>query len=147
MQAELAALMPSLAAHEGVWRGTYRHLDAEGRVTDVHSSEVRCEFPDTGDYVYVQHNRFIWDDGRERRVVLPGVLREGRLWWDVEAFCGWSWESRGVILLDLERKDDPGASFLEMITLSPSGRSRARTWHWFKDGALFRRTLCDEVKV
>ena len=47
-------------------------------------------------------------------------------------------------MLRLERKDVPGASFTEVIVLGGDGKSRARTWHWFIDGELYQRTLCDE---
>jgi hypothetical protein len=148
MSPDLARAMPSLAAHAGVWAGVYRHLDAEGRLIDQHRARIRCEFPAAGPYAYIQHNLFQWDDGREYHATLPGILRDGRLWWDVETFSGVSWEAGdGVILLNLTRKDDPGAHFIEMITLFPSGQHRARTWHWFKDGRLFKRTLCDETRM
>lgn len=76
------------------------------------------------------------------------MLRDGRLWWDNDTFKGCGWESHfGLILLNLERKDDPGANFYEIICLGSDGLHRARTWHWFKDGKLFRRTLCDEMLV
>ena len=79
---------------------------------------------------------------------LPGVYREGRLWWDTETFHGSAWETHdGMILLNLERKDDPGARFFEIIVMGETGKHRARTWHWFKDGKLFKRTLCDEWRV
>lgn len=148
MQPALAAAMPTLARHRGLWRGTYRHLDAAGALIDRHDAEVRCEFPADGPYAYIQSNRFTWADGREHRATLPGVLRDGRLWWDVETFAGSSWETHdGILLLNLIRKDEPGANFFEMITLGAAGTHRARTWQWFRDGQLYRRTLCDEVLV
>lgn len=147
-RAALAAVMPSLFAHEGVWRGTYRHLDAAGVMVDTHESLVQCEFPDDGPHSYIQHNRFTWADGRVQEATLPGILRDGRLWWDVATFHGSAWESlEGVILLRLYRKDIPNAEFREMITLAPDAQSRARTWHWFQDGRLIRRTLCDESRA
>jgi hypothetical protein len=140
--------MPSLLAHAGIWRGIYRHLDAHGQLVDQHDAEVTCEFPASGDYAYVQRNVFTWPDGRVTRAELPGVFRDGRLWWDVATFRGSGWEAGdGVILLNLERKDEPGARFFEMIVLADGGQRRARTWQWFRDGQLYRRTLCDEARV
>ena len=148
MQDVLMRAMPGLARHAGLWEGVYRHLDAEGNVIDVHKASVRCSFPDEGAYVYLQHNLFTWNDGREHRAVLPGVLRDDRLWWDVDTFSGYSWETRdGILLLNLTRKDEPGANFFEMITLGDTGEHRSRTWHWFRDGKLYKRTLCDEHLV
>lgn len=148
MQAALLDLMPGLARHQGTWTGVYRHVDAEGALLDQHRVTVRCEFPEVGPHVYIQHNHFIWDDGRETRAVLPGVIRDGMLWWDVETFHGYSWETRdGILLLNLTRKDEPGANFFEMITIGSTGEFRSRTWQWFRDGKLYRRTLCDEERV
>jgi hypothetical protein len=147
-RARLAATFPSILRHEGRWTGIYTHLDAGAQVVDRHASEVVCEFPDGGDFAYVQRNRFTWPDGRTTTATLNGELRGDRLWWDAETFSGWAWETReGLILLDLERKDEPGARFYEIIVTAPDGRTRARTWHWFKDGQLYRRTLCDEVRA
>lgn len=148
LRAELAGVFPSILRHEGAWVGIYTHLDAQARIVDRHEASVTCEFPDDGPFAYVQRNRFTWADGRVVESELPGVLRDGRLHWDVPTFRGSAWEGgEGTILLHLDRKDDPGAHFVEIIVLAPDGRTRARTWHWFKDGALIRRTLCDERRA
>jgi hypothetical protein len=34
-----------------------------------------------------------------------------------------------------------------MIQLSPDGKHRARTWHWFRDHQLWRITLVREHRV
>lgn len=148
MQDALKQAMPGLARHGGTWKGIYRHVDAQGALIDMHHATVRCEFPDTGIFAYLQHNHFEWEDGRETRAVLPGVLRDDRLWWDVDTFEGYSWETRdGILLLNLNRKDEPGANFFEMITIGSTGEHRSRTWQWFRDGKLYKRTLCDERLV
>lgn len=140
--------MPTMRRHEGVWEGIYRHLDAEGVPIDTHRVRIACEFPDDGDFAYIQHNHFMWDDGRDFRATLPGVLRDGRLWWDLPTFAGYAWETLdGILLLNLTRKDEPGANFFEMITMGATGEHRSRTWQWFKDGRLYKRTLCDEWRV
>jgi hypothetical protein len=147
-RAALAAVMPNILRHEGLWQGTYRHVDASAALLDQHKVSVRCDFPDDGPYAYIQYNHFIWADGREVRAELPGVLRDGKLWWDVPTFHGCCWETdNGILMLTLDRKDDPGARFYEMIVLGEGGTHRARTWHWFKDGQLFKRTLCDEMRM
>ena len=146
--ARLRTLMPAMFRHEGTWKGVYRHYSADADLIDEHDAQVICEFPTSGPHVYIQHNLFRWPDGTTKTAVLPAVLRQGKLWWDVATFSGWGWETDfGIILLNLTRKDDPGAVFFEMITLGDGDRSRARTWQWFKNGTLFRRTLCDETRV
>lgn len=140
--------MPAMLDHEGVWEGIYTHIDRDAQIIDKHRVQVTCEFPTTGEFVYIQHNHFMWDDGREYKVDLPGVYRDGRLWWDTETFHGSAWQTNDdLILLNLDRKDDPGANFFEIIAMGSTRKKRARTWHWFKDGELFKRTLCDEWKV
>jgi len=148
LRAKLAAAMPAMLGHEGVWTGTYRHVDRDGTLLDVHRMTTRCEFPDDGPYAYIQHNRLEWDDGRVRELSFGGVLEAGRLVWDTDRFHGYGWETMdGVILLNLERKDEADTHFIEMITLGGDGRTRARTWQWFTAGQPTKRTLCDEEKI
>lgn len=142
-----AEAMPNMLRHEGVWEGVYRHVDRDGTLVDQHEMTTRCEFPASGQFAYVQHNHLRWNDGREVRRSFGGVFRDGLLWWDNDRFSGYGWETReGVLMLRLDRKDEPGVHFIEMITLGANG-TRARTWHWFRNGVPFRRTLCDEWRV
>lgn len=143
LREQLAVAMPALLRHEGTWCGTYRHIDAGGGLVDEHRSHVQCEFPETGPWAYVQTNRFEWADGRRHEVSFGGVLKGDRLYWDTPQFRGYGWCARDVVLLELERLDEPGVRFVEAIILGDT-RRRARTWHWFREGELIRRTLCDE---
>lgn len=139
--------MPAMRAHEGVWEGRYIHLDAQGCEIERHDSHVKCEFPDTGPYAYLQHNRFTHSDGRIETATLEGTFRDGRLWWDEPTFAGSAWQTKdGLILLHLDRKDLPGVTFWEII-LPPVNNLRSRTWHFVKEGALIRRTLCEEKRT
>lgn len=142
-----ADAFPAMRAHEGVWQGTYRHLSPQGELEDQHEARVSCAFPAAGAVFYRQSILFTWPDGRERRETFEGMARDGAVWFDAPRFAGRSWESEGIVLLHLTRKDEPGAEMLEMITMGESGAWRARTWHWFKQGRLLRRTLCDERRV
>lgn len=140
--------MPNMIRHEGMWEGEYRHLGRDGTLVDFHQMTTRCEFPADGEYAYIQHNLLRWDDGRTVERSFGGVFRDGLLWWDTDRFHGHGWETiDGIVMLRLERKDEPGVRFTEMIELSDDGQTRARTWQWFRDGAPFRRTLCDEWRV
>lgn len=143
-----AEAMPNMLRHQGTWDGIYRYIERNGTLVDEHRMTTLCEFPEKGEYAYIQDNHLRWDDGREARHRFGGAYRDGLLWWDTERFSGYAWETReGVLMLKLDRKDEPGVSFIEMITLSHDGRTRARTWQWFQDGSPFRRTLCDEWRV
>lgn len=144
----LDGLMPAMLRHEGVWEGAYRHVDTDGAELDRHAARIVCEFPRTGSAAYIQHNLFTWDDGREHRARLPGVYRDGKLWWDMPDFHGYGWETDDdILLLNLTRRDEPGAHFVEIIVMGETGDRRSRTWHWFRNGALFKRTLCEEWRV
>lgn len=144
----LKKIMPSVLRHEGVWLGQYQHIDAHGAIIDQHQSRVECVFPDSGAQVYIQKNQFTWGDGRQQSVSFGGVMDGERIFWDTPTFRGYGWAaSASVFLLELERKDVIGASFSEAIVLGEGGRHRARTWHWFKDGQCYQRTLCNESLV
>ncbi|WP_260806938.1 hypothetical protein [Sphingorhabdus sp. SMR4y] len=143
----MAENMPNMLAHEGRWDGIYRHQDSEGNVLDQHRTLTRCEFPDSGKYAYIQHNDLIWADGRTESFKFGGIYKRGRIYWETDRFAGYGWESDGLILLRLDRKDAPGERYTEMIEISGDGHSRARTWQWFRDDTPYRRTLCDEKRI
>jgi len=140
--------MPAMQNHAGVWKGVYTYINHTFEIIDKHEAKVTCSFPASGDYAYIQYNHFTWPDGREYKAQLPAIYRKGRLWWNTHHFHGSAWQTKDdIIVLNLERKDDPGARFFEMITMGETMTNRARTWHWFKDGVLFKRTLCNEWKI
>lgn len=148
MTSILKQLMPAVLEHAGVWQGTYRHIDTQGNTLDFHQSQVECVFPETGPIVYVQRNKFSWDDGRVFNVAFDGIIQNNKIYWDTDTFKGYGWvASPNIFLLELERKDEPGAWFYESIVMGADKKHRARTWHWFKDGVCFKRTLCDEHLV
>lgn len=118
--------MPGFARHEGVWEGTYRHYDGEGRQVDEHRSRLVCRIPDGGDFDYLQTNHYAWADGRTE-VPLD--------------------EHRRTMLLHWLRKGEPDLYLCEMIQISDCGRHRTRVWQWLRDGRCVMRTLIDEQKV
>ena len=139
--------MPLLARHEGEWKGTYIHIDAEGHILDQHASHLSCEFPQDGPYPYFQTNRYTWADGRSEEIKFPATYHDGKLWFDTERIKGYAWEvDDKTILLTWVYTTEPENYLYEMIQLSPCGNHRARTWHWFKDGQLFKRTLIKEER-
>ena len=143
-----AEAMPNMVKHEGRWEGIYRHVARSGALIDEHEMTTLCEFPVDGEFAYIQDNHLRWKDGRALRHRFGGVFRDGLLWWDTDRFAGHAWETReGVLMLRLDRKDEPGVHFVETIQLASDGRTRARTWQWFEHGAPTRRTLCDEWRL
>ena len=85
---DLRREMPTLAKHEGQWRGEYVHLDLSGRVIDRHASHLTCRFPDSGAHPYYQVNRYRWDDGTREELHFPATFRDGKIWWDTERISG-----------------------------------------------------------
>ena len=148
MTSPLHKLMPAVLEHKGIWEGTYRHIDIEGNTIDLHKSRVECIFPEEGEVVYIQRNQFEWDNGKVFNIAFDGIIKDNRIYWDTETFKGYGWvASPNIFLLELERKDEPGAWFYESIVMGADKKHRARTWHWFKNGQCFKRTLCDEHLV
>ncbi len=144
----LQVAMPAMLRHDGWWDGWYRDIDAEGKLLDERRVKTRCEFPDEGEWHYLQHNWLEWADGREEHYEFGGALNGDRLVWDTDRFSGKCWEGDGgLLMLRLERKDVPGAHYTEMIEIGPDDRTRARTWQWFKEGKPWKRTLCDEWRI
>ena len=147
-RATMRERLPAMLAHEGSWEGDYRFVDLDGRTVDEYRSRIVCEFPDDGPFAYVQKNHYEWPDGRTFDNEFGGVLRDDRIYWDTDRFVGHGWATHDdVVLLTLERKDRPGESFSEIILLGSDGTHRVRTWHWFRDGRPFQRTLCDERRL
>lgn len=145
---EIGEVMPALLRHEGIWTGTYRTVNLQGETVDEHQSRVECLFPERGPWHYVQRNEFTWADGRRRQIEFGGELRDDRIYWDTDRFSGYGWATLDdVVLLTLDRKDVANASFTEIIVLGKNPANRARTWHWFRNGMLYQRTLCDEQKA
>lgn len=140
-------IFPLIYKHAGVWEGNYHHVNIDGDLIDTHKSRVECVFPEEGEVVYIQCNKFDWANGKSYEVEFSGIIKDEKIYWDTETFSGYGWESGNCVLLHLDRKDDPGASFTEIIVMGEDGRHRARTWHWFKDGICFKRTLCNETKI
>jgi hypothetical protein len=147
-RAALAAAMPALLLHEGWWDGWYRHVGSDGVLLDAHRVRTHCEFPDAGAWHYVQHSFLAWEDGREASYIFGGRLEGERLVWETDRFAGYGWQTQDdTLMLRLDRRDVPGAHYVEMINIAPGGQSRARTWQWFLDDKPWKRTLCDEERI
>ncbi|QYU71228.1 hypothetical protein J4558_23970 [Leptolyngbya sp. 15MV] len=137
-----------MLAHAGWWDGWYRDVDSDGAMIDERHVLTQCEFPDAGEWHYVQHSRLQWADGREASYRFGGVLEGKRIVWRTDRFSGYGWQTHeDTLMLRLDRLDVANAFYIESINIAPDGRSRARTWQWFRDGAPWKRTLCDEWRV
>lgn len=140
--------MRPLMRHDGIWEGEYHLVDRGGKTIDRHRSRIEVRFPSEGPHHYTQKNHFTWDDGRETRGEYPGICRDGVLYWDNELIKGQAWSvDEYSTVLTWQRHDTPDAYLYEIIIINRSNDQRSRTWHWFRDGCVFQRTLIDERKV
>jgi hypothetical protein len=140
--------MPLLARHAGAWQGEYIYLDNAGNVLDRHAAQLTSSFPTDGSCDYYQTNRYTWADGRREEHHFPGTYRAGRVYFDSERIKGYTWEADDqTILLTWHYKNDPDSYLYEMIQLSPCGNHRARTWHWFRHGEIYQRTIIKEQRL
>ena len=136
--------MPNFYRHVGKWIGTYRHCTPTGALNDSYEVRITVEFPTDGscDFRLITHN--VWSDGRDSRGLYEAHFRDGRLWFDGD-LLGSLWEiDEFTAYLRFRFRDDPSIEVCEMLQLSPDGKHRARTWHWFRDKILFQVTLTDE---
>lgn len=144
--------MPTLARVEGIWEGSYRYLDAAGKLVDEHRSRLICRFPDDGPYPYHQTNHYLWPDGRSEVRDFPAVLRDGRLCWHGEAVSGWAAElaedpGRRTLLLHWSPLEAEDEHIYEMMQISDCGQFRSRVAQWLAAGRLKLRILVDEERV
>lgn len=140
--------MPVLARHEGAWTGTYLHMDIDGRELDRHLAHLQCSFPDDGPYAYYQVNTYEWADGRREEIHFPATYRDRQVFWDTDRILGRAWEvDPRTVMLTWTRKGEPQTYLYEMIQISDDGQNRGRTWHWFENDLLVRRTCIKEKRV
>ena len=140
--------MPVLTRHEGKWAGTYTTVDNDGKILDQYESFLICEFPEDKPYPYFQTNRYTWADGKVEQYQFPGMYRDQKLWFDTDRIEGHAWEADGsIVILYFAYKGIPNAYIYEMIHISACNSHRARTWHWFKDGEIYQRTLIKEARA
>lgn len=140
--------MPVLARHEGDWVGTYLVLDTEGNILDKHNSHLTCQFPTNTPYPYFQINRYKWLDGKREEHQFPATYRDRKIWFDTERIEGKAWEvDDSTVILYFNYKSMPGMYLYEMIQISPCNNYRARSWQWFNNHQIFRRTLIQEERM
>ena len=144
---DIRAGMPVLCRHEGEWKGTYVHVDADNVEIERHDSHLKCMF-DANGYPYYQINTYVHADGRTEELHFPATYRDKAIWWDTDRIVGKAWEiDDRTVVLTWRRKDLPSSYLYEMIQLSDDGNDRARTWHWFENDVLVKRTCIKERRV
>jgi hypothetical protein len=139
--------LPLLARHEGVWVGTYTFVTPSLEVLDRYDFRIRASFPEDGQgrRTYRQESDYRWSDGRTQSLAFEGALQDDAIVFDNGRIAGrmWALDER-TLYLTFRYASEPEVEVCEMLQLSADGRSRARTWHWFRNERLFQLTLVDE---
>jgi hypothetical protein len=139
--------MTVLSRHEGEWVGIYTVVDLTGKILDTHQSHISCRFPEDQSYPYYQINRYSWADGKKEEYHLPGTYHDKKLWIENEHFQGKAWEvDNATIIINFNYDSQQDSYLYEMIQISPCNNYRARTWHWFKNHQIYKRTLIQEER-
>ena len=140
--------MPVLVRHKGEWKGEYIHVDPSNNEIDRHESHLKCSFPADGEFDYYQINTYTWPDGKTEELHFPATYKDGAIHWDTDRITGKAWElDRRTVVLTWTRKDMPGTYLYEMIQISEDNNNRGRTWHWFENDILVKRTCIKEQRV
>jgi hypothetical protein len=151
MTGRIAATMPVVAAQAGVWQGEYVHFDEAHREIDRHRSKLVCRLFD-GEARLAQSNIYDWADGTREVRYFDGRLRGDRIIFDNVNIDGWAAPlamdatDRTIMVLWV-RAGEPDFRYYEMITVAEDGKAKNRTWHWYRKGRLFQRTLINEELV
>jgi hypothetical protein len=150
----IAELQPIVADQEGVWEGEYVHLDENHNVIDRHQSRLVCRLDDGADGVakLSQTNIYTWPDEQQEIRYFEGVFNNDRIWIKNELIDGWTGAidldtTQRTIMVGWTRTSEPDFRYYEMITVAEDGNAKNRTWHWYRKGRLFQRTLINEERV
>jgi hypothetical protein len=143
-----------VADQEGVWDGEYVHLDENHNIIDRHQSRLVCRLNDgpDGEARLSQTNIYSWDDGEQEIRFFEGIYRGDRLWIENELIDGWTSAvsldaTNRTIMVAWTRAAEPDFRYYELITVAEDGDAKNRTWHWYRKGRLFQRTVINEVRV
>ncbi|MEP3225561.1 MAG: DUF3598 domain-containing protein [Parasphingorhabdus sp.] len=145
--------MPLLVRHVGVWQGEYVHLDSKNREIDRHRSTLICRLTahDATEQL-VQSNIYDWPNQTREVRYFKATLSNDRLIIENENIVGWVAplsldQTQRTVMVAWTKTDDPSFRYYEMITLAEDGNSKSRTWHWYHNGMLVKRTLVDEKLI
>ncbi|MEB3260719.1 MAG: CpcT/CpeT family chromophore lyase [Cyanobacteriota bacterium] len=150
-EALLALGLPALAAQMGVWEGTFRRYDADGRLRDAFPSTVvqRLEARE-GRWHYSQTSLFPQAAEGPTRIEASGWIEGGRLWFQSERLGGWAMDvpdAPGTSVLLFESRDGSNLRLQEISQLVDEGRRRFRTTQTLRDGQLLSRTHMEERRT
>ena len=107
---------------------------------------------DIGEARLAQTNIYDWADGSREIRYFDGVFRGDRVWIDNVNITGWTAavsldETNRTIMVGWVRAGEPDFRYYEMITVAEDEEAKNRTWHWYRKGRLFQRTIINEKRV
>ena len=150
----IAQKQPLVADQAGVWEGEYVHLDADNQVIDRHKSKLVCRLEDglDGEARLSQTNIYDWADHTREIRYFDGVFKGDRVWIKNDLIDGWTGAiamdpTNRTIMVGWTRPHEPDFRYYEMITVAEDGDAKNRTWHWYRKGRLFQRTIINEVRT
>lgn len=150
----IAERQPIVADQAGVWEGEYVHLSADHHIIDRHKSRLICRLQDGPDGVakLSQTNIYTWPDDTQEIRFFDGTFEGDRVWIKNDLIDGWTGAvdmdpTRRTILVGWVRAHEPDFRYYEMITVAEDGNAKNRTWHWYRNGRLFQRTLINERRL
>ena len=139
-----------IAQMAGIWTGTFRRYDADGRLIEAVPSEVQIVFGQDGaDYRQVN---IIRRPGKpEERIESTGRWDGGRLRFANPRVDGWFGPLEGdttglASVLQMTFKGPQPMTISELLTVSPDGKQRMRVAQYVSDGRIVRRTLINETR-
>ena len=151
---DIARRFPLLADQAGVWDGEYVHVNAAHEIIDRHRSRLVCRLEDgrDGEAQLSQTNIYTWGDNQREIRYFVATLRGNQLRVSNELIDGWIGTvdhdaTNRMILVGWTRPSEPGFRYYEMITVAEDGNAKNRTWHWYREGRLFQRTIINEERV
>lgn len=146
--------LPLVADQAGVWEGEYVHLDESHRIIDRHQSRLICRLTDgvDGAAKLSQTNIYTWADGTQEIRYFDGTFRDDRIWINNNLIDGWVGQvaldpTGRTIMVHWVRAHEPDFRYYEIITVAQDGEAKNRTWHWYRHGRLFQRTVINENRI
>lgn len=152
--AEVKARFPVLARCEGIWVGTFRRLDASGRIASEFKSRITKRYlpDDRWPRIYHQTNHYDFADGTSQTLETYGEYRDDRIHFESQRVKGWQLDDpadpfKRTVFLHMVYKDRRDEYVYELINVSDDGKYRTRMTQFLKAGRTVQRTLIDEEKI
>lgn len=143
---------PHIAKQAGVWRGTFRRVESDGRLVEEFPAEIIMRVvPRDGQLRYHQTNVYRPASKPVEALENYGEIRDGKIHFGNARLDAWKMDvpgdttGRSAVLL-MEYKDGSDMYMHQIVSLSDDGRYRSRTAQYLVKGKIVRRTLIDEEK-